>query len=99
GPTKARTAQFWRNAVMKRHLSSRWLLAIGLIALWLGAVRAAGRSPAAMATAADTFLKSLTPEQRQQISFPVEGDEWTHWHFIPTDMCPRKGLTIKSMTE
>ena len=37
---------------MKRHLSSRWLLAIGLIAVWLGAVRAAGRSPAVMATAA-----------------------------------------------
>ena len=84
---------------MKRHLSSRWLLAIALVAAWLGAVRAAGRSPAAMATAADTFLKSLTPEQRQQASFPVEGDEWTHWHFIPTDIFPRKGLTIKSMTE
>ena len=68
---------------MKRHLSSRWLLAIALVAAWLGAVRAAGRSPAVMATAADTFLKSLTPEQRQQASFPVEGDEWTHWHFIP----------------
>jgi hypothetical protein len=84
---------------MKRHLSSRWLLAIALVAAWLGAVRAAGRSPAVMATAADTFLKSLTPEQRQQASFPVEGDEWTHWHFIPTDIFPRKGLTIKSMTE
>ena len=84
---------------MKRHLSSRWLLAIALVAAWLGAVRAAGRSPAVMATAAETYLKSLTPEQRQQASFPVEGDEWTHWHFIPTDMFPRKGLTIKSMTE
>jgi len=84
---------------MKRHLSSRWFLAIGLIALCLGAVRAAGRSPAVMATAADAFLKSLNVEQRQQASFPVTGDEWTHWHFIPTDMFPRKGLTIKSMTE
>jgi hypothetical protein len=66
---------------MKRHLSSRWFLAIGLIALWLGVVRAAGRSPAAMATAADALLKSLNAEQRQQALFP------------------RKGLTIKSMTE
>jgi hypothetical protein len=75
---------------MKRHLSSRWLLAAGLVAAWLGAVRAAGRSPAVMATAADAFLKSLNAEQRQQASFPVTGDEWTHWHFIPTDMFPRK---------
>jgi hypothetical protein len=52
-----------------------------------------------MAGAADAFLKSLTPDQRQQASFPIQGDEWTHWHFIPTDMFPRSGLTMKSMTE
>jgi uncharacterized protein DUF3500 len=84
---------------MKRHLCSRWLLALGLVAVWIGATTAAGRSPAAMATAADAFLKGLTPDQRKQASFPVPGDEWTHWHFIPTDMFPRNGLTIKSMTE
>jgi hypothetical protein len=84
---------------MKRHFSSRWLLAIGLIALWLGAARAAGKSPAVMATAADAFLKGLNADQRQQASFPVQGDEWMHWHFIPTDIFPRKGLTLKSMTE
>jgi hypothetical protein len=48
--------KFRRDAAMKRHLSSRWLLAIALVAAWLGAVRAAGRSPAVMATAADTFM-------------------------------------------
>ena len=84
---------------MKRHLSSRWLLAAGLVAIGIAATAAAGRSPAAMATAADAFLKSLTPDQRKQASFPVQGEEWTHWHFIPTDMFPRNGLTIKSMTE
>jgi hypothetical protein len=87
------------RVIMKRHLPSRAVLAIGLVLVWLGAIGAAGRSPAVMATAADAFLKSLTPEQRQQASFAVEGDEWTHWHFIPTDMFARKGLTIKSMTE
>jgi Protein of unknown function (DUF3500) len=84
---------------MKRHLSSRWFLAIGFLALWLGGIRAADRSSAAMATAADTFLKALTPEQRQQATFPFDGDERVHWHFIPTDIFPRNGLTIKAMTE
>jgi len=84
---------------MKRHYSPRWLLAISLLAAWFGAVRAAERSPTAMAGAADAFLKSLTPEQRQQASFPLDSDERMHWHFIPTDMFPRKGLTIKSMSE
>src|SRR5437899_2921222 len=86
---------------MKRHFSPRWVLAIGLIALWFGALQAAGKSPAAMATAADAFLKSLTPEQRQQASFPVQDDEWTHWHFIPTEVRegPKKGLRILAAEE
>ena len=85
---------------MKRHLSSRWLLAIALVAAWLGAVRAAGRSPAVMADGCRYIRRRASrPNSVRQASFPVEGDEWTHWHFIPTDMFPRKGLTIKSMTE
>ena len=83
---------------MKRRLSSRGLLAIGLLAVWFGAVHGAGRSPAAMAAAAGSFLGSLTTEQRQQASFSVESSERTHWHFIPTEVFPRNGLTVKSMS-
>ena len=51
-------------------------------------------------TAADAFLTSLTPEQRQQaVVSRSTRDERMHWHFIPTEMFPRKGLTIKEMTE
>ena len=52
-----------------------------------------------MATAANAFLKSLSAEQRPKASFPFEGDERTKWHFIPTDMFPRNGLTLNDMTE
>ena len=52
-----------------------------------------------MATAATKFLASLTPGQRQQATFPFEGDERTHWNFIPTELFPRKGLTIKEMSQ
>jgi hypothetical protein len=58
----------------------------------------AGPSPAAMAAAATRFLESLTPEQRQQATFDFDGAERTHWHFIPTEIFPRNGLTIKQMT-
>ena len=30
---------------------------------------------------------------------PFEGEERTRWNFIPTEMFPRKGLTVKAMTE
>src|SRR4029079_12790553 len=52
-----------------------------------------------MATAATRFLGALTPAQRQQASFTFDGDERMKWHFIPTEMYQRTGLTIKEMSE
>src|SRR5919202_5132410 len=79
---------------------TRWCLAGAAIAAFaLGSLIAAERSSAAMAAAATAFLNGLTPEQRQQATFPFAGDERTHWHFIPTETFPRKGLLIRSMSE
>jgi hypothetical protein len=84
---------------MKRLISSRVLLAAAaLTALAVGSMVAAERSSTAMADAASKFLAGLTPQQRQQATFPFEGPERTHWHFIPTEMFPRKGLLIRDMT-
>jgi hypothetical protein len=83
---------------MKRAHTTRWLAAAGLLALASGMTVAGGPSAAAMAGAATKFLESLTPEQRQQATFAFDSDERTHWHFIPTEAFPRKGLTIKEMT-
>jgi hypothetical protein len=52
-----------------------------------------------MAEAATKLLASLTPEQRLEAAFPFESDERLKWHFIPTEMFPRKGLTLERMTE
>ncbi|PYQ72580.1 MAG: hypothetical protein DMG01_23895 [Acidobacteria bacterium] len=52
-----------------------------------------------MASAATKFLDSLTPEQRQEATFAFNADERLRWHFIPTEMYPRKGLLVKQMTE
>jgi len=84
---------------MKRLMTGRWIAVTILAMSALGLKDAAGPSPAAMAVAATTFLESLTPEQRQQAMFPFEGNERTHWHFIPTELFPRNGLPIKQMNQ
>ena len=80
-----------------RHI--RWIVLSCLAAALVGVMAAADRSSATMAAAATKFLAGLTPEQRQQASFAFNSDERLHWHFIPTEMFPRKGLTIKTMGE
>jgi len=82
---------------MKRLMTSRWMAAAVLSGCALGLRGAIVPSPPAMAAAATTFLESLTPEQRQQAMFPFHGDERTRWNFIPTEIFPRNGLTLKQM--
>src|SRR5262249_40870451 len=60
---------------------------------------AAERSAASMAAAGSKFVASLSPEQRQQGEFAFDSDERMHWHFIPTEMFPRKGLLVRAMNE
>ena len=74
------------------------LLAAAIAAATAGSMFAAARSSSVMADAAARLLSSLTPEQRQQGAFAFAADERMHWHFIPTEMFPRTGLLIRSMT-
>jgi Protein of unknown function (DUF3500) len=84
----------------RRILINRWILAAASLAvLAVGSTIAADRSSSAMASAATKFLDSLTPEQRQEATFAFNTDERLRWHFIPTEMYPRKGLLVKRMTE
>jgi hypothetical protein len=83
----------------------RFALVAALAALWftgttLNSQQAAARRAAvAMTSAAEQFLGGLTPEQRQQTTFPLDTEERLRWNYIPTNMFPRKGLAIKDMTE
>ena len=77
----------------------RLFVALALAAVLIGVAAASERSAGSMANAASQFLASLSTEQRQQVSFAFDADERLKWHFIPTDMFPRNGLTIKTMTE
>src|SRR4051812_32299628 len=85
---------------MRRLISHRlWLAAALIVAGAAGTLISAERSSATMASAATKFVTGLTAEQRSQATFPFESDERMHWHFIPTETFPRKGLTIKEMSE
>jgi hypothetical protein len=76
-----------------------WLAGIVVLALGVGSMIAAEPSSASMATAATKLLAALTPEQRAQATFAFTNtDERLHWHFIPTEMFPRKGLLARDMT-
>src|SRR6476660_7611529 len=82
-----------------RSVSPRLLAAVLLATIGaIGSMVAAARSASTMSSAATAFLGALTPEQRQQATFAFDSDERLHWHFIPTEMFPRKGLLIRDMT-
>jgi len=70
------------------------VLLLAVLAALAGAMAASERSPAAMTSAAARFLASLTADQRQEATFPLDGAERTNWHYIPRE---RKGLSIKRM--
>ncbi len=80
---------------MRRLAIAALLVLVGIGGLTI----ASQRSASAMAGAADKWLASLTPEQRQKAVFPFDSDERLKWHFIPNEMFPRNGLTIKEMSE
>jgi hypothetical protein len=78
----------------------RVAVTLGVLAsLPLAYTVAAERSIKAMTDAATGFLASLTPEQRQLASFPMDSAERLRWHFIPNETFPRKGVAFRTMTE
>jgi hypothetical protein len=85
---------------MKRFNRVRLAVAVAVIASGaMGSMIASQRTGAAMTKNATAFLDSLTPQQREKASEPLDSADRTHWNFIPTSMFPRQGLPIKEMTE
>ena len=82
---------------MTRLTSPRVWLVLGILAALGGAIVQSQRSSTSMATAAERFLASLTPDQRQQATFAFDSAERMRWHFVPN--FERNGLQVKAMTE
>ncbi len=84
---------------MRSIRSPRFLVWVVCV-LALAATYAADRSPANMADAATKYLATLSAEQKQAGSFPfADTAEREHFGFVPTEMFPRKGLTMGAMSE
>lgn len=75
------------------------LIAFVCLAISAGALVAARfqqpvNSASGMVAAANAFLATLTPEEKQAASFAFDDAERLNWHFIPRE---RKGLTLKNL--
>jgi hypothetical protein len=73
------------------------ITADGNIVPGLYPIQPTGVSTAAVRTAAEKFLASLTAEQRAKTMFPVDDPEWRKWmnqHFYM-----RQGVSLKDMNE
>ena len=57
---------------MRAIRSARFILWLGCVLAYFAATHAADRSPANMASAANTFLSSLTPEQTKVATFAFD---------------------------
>lgn len=75
---------------------SRWFAALTAALLLLGNQTQASTAVDEMVLAANTFLDSLTDDQRAVASFDFGNDERLNWHFIPKD---RKGLPVNKMED
>ena len=84
---------------MRALRSARFVLWLGCVLAYFAIPSAADRSPANMANAANKFLSSLTPEQKQVASYAFDNSaERERFGFVPTEMHPRVGLMIEKMT-
>lgn len=85
---------------MSRLAWYRLFLAVGFVAaLGIASTVASQRTAASMAGAAESFLATLTPEQRGMAALPFDSDDRERFHYIPTEMFPRQGLKIEDMDE
>lgn len=48
---------------------------------------------------ANSFLNSLTQEQRKKTQFSFEDQSRTSWHFLPGAMWPRSGIQLSELNE
>ena len=79
-------------------MHARLALIICVLAALLTATIVALQQPspaAVMLASVQTFLQSLTPEQREAAMFPFAGNERFDWHYIPR---ARSGVALKTMT-
>jgi hypothetical protein len=91
---------------MTRSHTLRLALAAVALAALTAAAMVANQAPpagAAMATAADKFLATLTPEQKQKAAFAYDDENRTKWYFTPQQdkqkQPTRKGVRLDQLDD
>lgn len=83
-------------------LPVRFVLAAALLSTGLAAEprmeTGTAESAARMTSAAEAFLGSLTPAQRQQAVFPADDPERRNWSNLPHTLYPRKGVRMGELS-
>ena len=52
-----------------------------------------------MTDAANAFLATLKPDQKAKAIFKLDDNNRTRWHFVPTEMHSRNGLSFREMQQ
>jgi hypothetical protein len=61
--------------------------------------QAQARLAASIAEDATAFLASLTPAQKSKATYAFDDVRRLSWHFVPATSVPRKGVSLKEMTQ
>lgn len=61
-------------------------------------LQATGVPTGGLVQAAEAFLASLTPAQRERTAFPVDDAEWRKWCNVDNGIYVRQGTSLKEMT-
>lgn len=69
----------------------------GKVITGLFPIRATGVTTEPVKKAAEAFLKTLSPEQRQRTMFPVNDEEWRKWYNVHRG--PRQGVNFKELSD
>jgi len=83
----------------KRQTLLTSLVLLALLVVTVGARSPAQRDVASMTRAAESFLGTLSDEQREAATFELDSEERSRFHFIPIEMFERRGVMIADMSE
>jgi hypothetical protein len=90
----------FRGSPMNKRKSILYSLVLFvLVALTVGARSASQRDVASMTRAAESFLGTLSDEQRAAATFELDSEERSRFHFIPIEMFERGGVMIADLSE
>lgn len=85
-----------QNLTLYLGQGAEYMLSLTTLALVFSAVTTAVEPVANLTDTVNTFLESLSPDQRTIAVYPFDADERWNWHFIPKE---RNGISLQQLEE